>query len=97
MVGGASIIAKVTRDRVIKDWVYPETTLGPQGKDIGKAFGSGYPGDEQCVSFLGRCNAACGPVFGFPSLVRHSWSTSVQFLDKVHIYMYVYVYCMLPR
>ena len=36
-------------------------------------FGSGYPGDENCVKWL---SSAQHHVFGFPNLVRFSWSTS---------------------
>ncbi len=72
VVSAASIIAKVTRDRLLKDWEWKENIT------LDKEFGSGYPGDEKCVNWLSR---AMHPVFGFPSLVRFSWSTSRDFLD----------------
>lgn len=39
IVSGASIVAKVTRDRALKEWLVEET-----GEDINRNFGSGYPG-----------------------------------------------------
>jgi ribonuclease H2 subunit A len=41
IVSAASIIAKVTRDKALREWVMEET-----GKDVGRNFGSGYPGGE---------------------------------------------------
>ncbi|CAN1780880.1 Ribonuclease H2 subunit A [Linum perenne] len=38
VVSGASIVAKVTRDRSLREWVLDETH-----EDIGRNFGSGYP------------------------------------------------------
>ncbi|PKI42329.1 hypothetical protein CRG98_037274 [Punica granatum] len=39
VVSGASIVAKVTRDRAVRDWVLEETSENMQ-----RNFGSGYPG-----------------------------------------------------
>ncbi len=77
VVGAASIIAKVTRDTVIKEWTYPETILN---NCLDKSFGSGYPGDENCVKWLQKANKESG-VFGFPSIVRFSWSTTGEYLN----------------
>ncbi len=46
VVGAASIVAKVHRDTVLRDWVWAEPTV-----QLDKSFGSGYPGDEQCVKW----------------------------------------------
>uniref|UniRef100_A0A6V1NB11 Ribonuclease n=1 Tax=Heterosigma akashiwo TaxID=2829 RepID=A0A6V1NB11_HETAK len=66
-VSAASICAKVTRDRLLEGWVFPE---GPAGFAGGAAMGSGYPSDEKCVAWL---RAHVDPVFGFPNIVRFSW------------------------
>jgi ribonuclease H2 subunit A len=67
-VSAASICAKVLRDQLLDQWVYAERGL----QDGGHEFGSGYPGDERCVAWLEK---HVDPIFGFPSLVRFSWST----------------------
>lgn len=74
-VSAASIAAKVTRDRAIRDWVWEEDF--PQA--LSTDFGSGYPGDARCAEWL-RKNS--NPVFGFPSLVRFSWSTTRELMEK---------------
>jgi ribonuclease H2 subunit A len=67
IVSGASIVAKVTRDRALKEWLVEET-----GEDINRNFGSGYPGDPETKAWLVQHKHS---VFGFPSLVRFSWGT----------------------
>ena len=76
VVGAASIIAKVTRDNVIKQWIYKEMQLN---NSLDKSFGSGYPGDENCANWIQR---AYHPVFGFPSIVRFSWGTAREYMTK---------------
>ncbi|KAL8518193.1 hypothetical protein ACS0TY_009530 [Phlomoides rotata] len=71
VVSGASIVAKVTRDRALRDWV-----LGETAENLHRNFGSGYPGDPQTKSWL---NDHKHPVFGFPSLVRFSWGTCTSY------------------
>lgn len=44
VVGAASIIAKVTRDKLLAGFTWEEA-----GVTYDKKFGSGYPGDEHCV------------------------------------------------
>jgi hypothetical protein len=39
---------------------------------------SGYPGDPACKSWV---VASFDPIFGWPSVVRHSWSTAKDYLD----------------
>lgn len=43
VVSAASIIAKVTRDRLLENWEFVENKSGL--KQIGHNFGCGYPGD----------------------------------------------------
>ncbi|KAJ4751425.1 Ribonuclease [Rhynchospora pubera] len=67
VVSGASIVAKVTRDRSLRDWVLDETA-----QNITRNFGSGYPGDPDTKAWLEKNKH---PLFGFPTLVRFSWGT----------------------
>ncbi|EEF46595.1 ribonuclease H2 subunit A isoform X1 [Ricinus communis] len=67
VVSGASIVAKVTRDRALRNWVLEETAEG-----ISRNFGSGYPGDPETKAWLKQHKHQ---VFGFPTLVRFSWGT----------------------
>ncbi|XP_064539556.1 ribonuclease H2 subunit A [Drosophila montana] len=77
IVSAASICAKVTRDHALKVWQFPE---GLVIKD--NAFGSGYPGDPVTKRFL---TENIDLVFGFPRLVRFSWSTAENALaDKAY-------------
>lgn len=77
IVSAASICAKVTRDHALKVWQFPE---GLVIKD--NAFGSGYPGDPVTKRFL---TEQIDLVFGFPRLVRFSWSTAENALaDKAY-------------
>ncbi|CAG9830179.1 unnamed protein product [Diabrotica balteata] len=74
IVSAASICAKVTRDHALKVWTFQE------GLDVThEQFGSGYPGDPVTKKFLVDY---CDPVFGFPQLVRFSWSTSQNALEE---------------
>ncbi|KAL6520726.1 hypothetical protein OROHE_016907 [Orobanche hederae] len=67
VVSGASIVAKVTRDRALRNWVFDESA-----ENMHRNFGSGYPGDPETKSWLEHHKHT---VFGFPSLVRFSWGT----------------------
>jgi len=62
VVGAASIVAKVTRDRAID-------ALRAQ---VGDALGSGYPSDERTVEFVRSFLRGTTPV---PPWVRSSWAT----------------------
>lgn len=68
IVSAASICAKVTRDHALKLWRFPEGL-----KLSHETYGSGYPGDPDTKRFLSE-NADL--VFGYPNLVRFSWSTA---------------------
>lgn len=77
IVSAASICAKVTRDHCLKVWRFPE------GLDVTSSdFGSGYPGDPVTKKFLVN---HFDPVFGYPRLVRFSWSTAEKAMDE-HAY-----------
>ena len=65
VVSAASIIAKVTRDRVIH-------MLHAEDGD----FGSGYASDPRTQEFVAHCHASTGT---FPESVRHKWLTIRRF------------------
>jgi ribonuclease H2 subunit A len=73
VVSAASIVAKVTRDRVVSKWVYRENTDDLTNPIFDNKVGSGYPADPYTKSWL---NKNCEDVFGFPSIVRFSWKTT---------------------
>lgn len=79
IVSAASICAKVSRDHALKVWTFPE---GLQLTN--EHFGSGYPGDPVTKEFL---QANIDPIFGFPRLVRFSWSTAEKILTSKAIQM----------
>ncbi|GAB4814706.1 hypothetical protein N2152v2_001752 [Parachlorella kessleri] len=72
IVSAASIVAKVTRDHLLRDFQHPESAA------IVPRYGSGYPADPDTKAWL---DSHCDPVFGFPSLVRFSWSTCTPILE----------------
>ncbi|XP_028805202.1 ribonuclease H2 subunit A [Neltuma alba] len=75
VVSGASIVAKVTRDRALREWVLDETA-----ENMHRNFGSGYPGDPQTKSWLEHHKHS---VFGFPTLVRFSWGTCTTYFKDI--------------
>uniref|UniRef100_A0A1D1XHM2 Ribonuclease n=1 Tax=Anthurium amnicola TaxID=1678845 RepID=A0A1D1XHM2_9ARAE len=75
VVSGASIVAKVTRDRALRDWVLDETT-----DNMHRNFGSGYPGDPETKAWL---NDHKHSIFGFPTLVRFSWGTCTPYFRDI--------------
>ncbi|KAH7547733.1 hypothetical protein JRO89_XS14G0008400 [Xanthoceras sorbifolium] len=75
VVSGASIVAKVTRDRALREWVLEETAENMQ-----RNFGSGYPGDPQTKAWLENHKHF---VFGFPNLVRFSWGTCNSYFKDI--------------
>ncbi|XP_039071898.1 ribonuclease H2 subunit A-like [Hibiscus syriacus] len=78
VVSGASIVAKVTRDKALREWVLEETS-----ENMHRSFGSGYPGDPETKAWLAHHKHS---VFGFPALVRFSWSTCTSYYkDMVEV------------
>lgn len=75
IVSAASICAKVTRDHALKVWKFPEGL-----EKSHEIFGSGYPNDPKTCSFL---QETTDHYFGFPRIVRFSWSTTEKVLDKL--------------
>ncbi|MBA0808845.1 hypothetical protein Gohar_024552 [Gossypium harknessii] len=71
VVSGASIVAKVTRDRALREWVLEETS-----ENMHRSFGSGYPGDPETKAWLAHHKHS---IFGFPTLVRFSWGTCTSY------------------
>ncbi|KAL0109985.1 hypothetical protein PUN28_013553 [Cardiocondyla obscurior] len=73
IVSAASICAKVSRDHAIHAWRFRES------ENIEAKYGSGYPNDPMTKTWL---SANVDKVFGFPQLVRFSWSTAEQILQS---------------
>ena len=73
-VAAASVCAKVTRDAALE--VCYEAYEA--GKTSAEGWGSGYPGDARCSSWL-RNNM--DPLFGWGAECRFSWSTAKDMLD----------------
>lgn len=72
IVSAASICAKVSRDHAIRAWRFREDSVGME-------YGSGYPTDPVTKNWL---STNVDEVFGFPQLVRFSWSTAEQILES---------------
>jgi len=73
VVSAASICAKVSRDNALKDWNFREPSFKALFQDEKQlSWGSGYPADPTTKKFLAE---NVDPIFGFPQLVRFSWST----------------------
>ncbi|TPX52274.1 hypothetical protein SeMB42_g01533 [Synchytrium endobioticum] len=75
VVSAASICAKVTRDAMLRGWIFAEKGL----HTLSREFGSGYPSDPNTTRWL-RENM--DPIFGFPGLIRFSWSTTANMLEQ---------------
>ncbi|XP_043261036.1 ribonuclease H2 subunit A [Colletes gigas] len=72
IVSAASICAKVSRDHAIGAWQFREGS-------VKKEYGSGYPNDPETKRWLLE---NVDPVFGFPRIVRFSWSTADKILQS---------------
>ncbi|KAF9432817.1 DNA replication licensing factor mcm8 [Entomortierella beljakovae] len=75
IVSAASICAKVTRDDVLRHWIFAESGME---ESISRKFGSGYPSDPKTVAWL---KANMDPIFGYPNIVRFSWQTCKTLLE----------------
>ncbi|PPQ95239.1 hypothetical protein CVT26_014930 [Gymnopilus dilepis] len=85
IVGAASVAAKVTRDACVEGWHFEERD-GKEDCPWSSELGSGYPSeldrdftDPNTQAWL---KTAIDPVFGFPKIVRFSWTTVKVILDK---------------
>ena len=72
IVSAASICAKVSRDHAIRAWQFLEGSITTE-------YGSGYPNDPETKKWLSE---NVDPVFGFPHIVRFSWSTAEKILES---------------
>jgi ribonuclease H2 subunit A len=90
IVGAASVAAKVTRDAWVDGWLYAEDvpvaageTVTPAAEPVPRLWadelGSGYPSDPRTQAWL---RASLEHTFGFPAVVRFSWTTVKVLLDK---------------
>ncbi|XP_012288257.1 ribonuclease H2 subunit A [Orussus abietinus] len=72
IVSAASICAKVSRDHALRAWQFREGTNENE-------YGSGYPNDPVTKKWL---TDNVDNVFGFPQIVRFSWSTAETILES---------------
>ncbi|MBW6518912.1 MAG: ribonuclease HII [ANME-2 cluster archaeon] len=72
IVAAASILAKVQRDRIIRD----------MEKEMGMVLGSGYPSDPKTKKFLEEWLKSNKSL---PDIARHSWKTSENLLEKLRL------------
>lgn len=91
-------VAKVTRDRMIRNWRFSEpqwnnnenddsdnknsNTEGATSTKSKLQFGSGYPSDPVCKKWLQDQLVASPNIFGYPDVVRFSWSTVQKLLQS---------------
>ncbi|KAK1987872.1 ribonuclease HII [Colletotrichum cereale] len=74
-VSAASVCAKVTRDAAL-EVLYK--ARAPESAEEGMAWGSGYPSDGRCVSWM---KSNMHPVFGWGPECRFSWGTAKDMLE----------------
>ncbi|GJC85753.1 ribonuclease H2 subunit A [Colletotrichum liriopes] len=74
-VSAASVCAKVTRDAAL-EVLYK--ARAPDSAEEGMAWGSGYPSDGRCVSWM---KSNMHPVFGWGPECRFSWGTAKDMLE----------------
>ena len=77
-VSAASIVAKVTRDRSIKNWIFREKQRN--GKPVTTdGIGCGYPSDPKTKAWLRQhLSTSCG----LPEIVRFSWKTIFNLFEE---------------
>jgi ribonuclease H2 subunit A len=73
IVSAASICAKVARDHALRAWRFHES------EDFTSEYGSGYPNDPATKAWLA---SSLDRVFGYPQIVRFSWSNVEQILES---------------
>lgn len=76
VVSAASIVAKVVRDEIVENWEYIENNGVIK---FSNNKGSGYPADPYTKAWLKN---SFNEVFGYPNIVRFSWSTVSKVLLK---------------
>ncbi|KAI8309422.1 Ribonuclease H2 subunit A [Colletotrichum sp. SAR11_59] len=76
-VSAASVAAKVTRDAAL-EFLYRARAPEAAEAEEGMAWGSGYPSDQRCVTWM-RGNMH--PVFGWGPECRFSWGTAKDMLE----------------
>ncbi|KUI67438.1 Ribonuclease H2 subunit A [Cytospora mali] len=78
-VSAASVCAKVTRDAAL-EVLHSRHVLrvDGQGGSAGMAWGSGYPSDPRCVSWM---KGNMHPVFGWGPECRFSWGTAKDMIE----------------
>ncbi|KAH8892487.1 ribonuclease HII [Thozetella sp. PMI_491] len=76
-VSAASVAAKVTRDAALET-LYKHRRDAAAGDSEDMAWGSGYPSDARCVSWMKQ---NMHPVFGWGPECRFSWGTAKDMLD----------------
>ncbi|CAN8064547.1 unnamed protein product [Agarophyton chilense] len=87
IVGAASIMAKTTRDKQVKEWCFPEELRSSEFKldDQNESVefigprGSGYPSDPVTKIWMEK---NYDNLFGFPTFVRFSWGTTKTILQQ---------------
>lgn len=83
-VSAASVCAKVTRDACLEVLYRRHVTVDDGGEEVdektssGMAWGSGYPSDARCVSWL---KTNMHPVFGWGPECRFSWGTAKDMIE----------------
>lgn len=79
IVSAASIVAKVTRDRILDGWVFKEDEAVIND---GRSWGSGYPADARTRTWMKK---NIDKVFGFPDVMRFSWKPCAQILGSAAV------------
>lgn len=77
-VSAASVCAKVTRDAALEVLYRRHAEDEAQDEAAGMAWGSGYPSDGRCVTWM-RSNMH--PVFGWGPECRFSWGTAKDMIE----------------
>ncbi|KAI9836221.1 MAG: hypothetical protein M1819_001558 [Sarea resinae] len=80
-VSAASVCAKVTRDAALEVCyrTYASEATNSDKEEQVEGWGSGYPSDARCSSWLRR---NMDPVFGWGSECRFSWGTAKDLLES---------------
>lgn len=104
IVGAASVAAKVTRDACVDGWVFEETGYMNPSSELGSGYPSGRLACDEIESTkLMPCldpktqawlKASIEPTFGFPKLVRFSWTTVKVLLEKAGHRVQWFVLCL---